>query len=399
MFFTKTKKKNNAQEDTAKAFLTRFRDANASSIPGALENGLVCDLLCRAINEYNSGRYKDAILTLEFTVPKCDNDDDRALVACFLALFYYDESRYDKARAYIDVATALRPQFKSALNLMKRVYDIVNECRNDKDANPDLIKLRYSGSINVSDLDILHHNIDVEKVRELLDNVDRSQFDRKLEQYRKYRYRKAKTNIGSYKKRLSDILNDFEECAPREFFESDTDNIKTGRRKQKEILEQVQDLCEAQKEVILRCEKDIGKKADTETRKKLLLFSTWHFYLAGYARYQTMNESGEYYHIIHRTMFPYAKEIENCLKERFPDLNVAEEIGRSTKEFGAKLANIIKEAIGREDTEYDRMVSDITWLFLDECGMKKSDPVSLKLYNRLYGFIMTDMVPALLQSA
>ena len=44
---------------------------------------------------------------------------------------------------------------------------------------------------------------------------------------------------------------------------------------------------------------------------------------------------------------------------------------------------------GKESTTFDRMASDITWLFLGECGIRKSDPVGKKLYERLYDFVVS----------
>ena len=386
LFFGKKKRK---EQPAELQFLMQFRECNKNCIPDALENQGVCALMQRAVKEYNDGEYKKAIWTLECTVPKCETDCDRAMCACFLALFYYDEADYEKARRYVDAATGLKPNFKAALNLTKKIYDIVNECRNDKTINPDMIKLRDNGKITVSDLDILMHNIDVDEVMGLLDHLDRSQFDRKLQKYRSEIYTKKRSyTMKAYQTRLSQIMNELEECAPREFLTGDPDQREAGQKKQEKMLENVQSLCDAQKELIMDCAEAAKRSGRQDVAQKLLLFSTWHFYLAAYAKYTNVKGSGEFFHTIHRTMFPYTQEIENTLRSRFPGRNVIGEIGAAARDFGTKLATLIRDAAGKESAEYDRIASDMTWLFLDECGMRRSDPLAGRLYDRLYSYVV-----------
>lgn len=384
------KKKENAENREAQ-FLVRFVRANAPSLDGALKEPYVRMSMEQAVREYNEADYHHAIRTLETTLTACTCDADRAMCACFLALFYYDDAQYEKAAVCIDAACDLKPHFRSALDLLKRIYNIINECRNDRTAQPDLIKLRDAGRINASDLDILLHNVDVREVMSLLDGLDRIQFGKKLEKYRNASHtRRRCMNMGSYQRRLSQIMREFEECAPREYLAGDPEQYEGGHDKQTRRLRQVRRLCDVQRNIILHCAEVANRMGRDDVGQKLLLFSPWHFYLAAYARYAGEKDAGETFHTIHRAMFPFAREIEKTLKARFPERDVLTEIGDAARTFGTRLAAVVRDDMKNETRSYPDTAADITWLFLKECGVERGDALSDTLYPLLYGHITQD---------
>ena len=65
MFLFRQKKKAAQQTDSVTDFLNRFKASNVTSIPHALEDGLIRELLHRAVTEYNSASYEKAMEMLK----------------------------------------------------------------------------------------------------------------------------------------------------------------------------------------------------------------------------------------------------------------------------------------------------------------------------------------------